>query len=260
MSIAKRTAGLILFVLGCVGLAASIAGMAGTWVFRARLDAVTVEVHKRVDSALGEIRGVLGTSEKRLAATRQDVATMKTEGVLADLMKGSDRIRPLVDRLERAIDWLAVLESASEVTEHLLAAVDSASQLQGEFERPRDLIEPIRAGRQHLVDAVAEVEKFQEQIADARNTSDRVTLRELVEKLCDGLDEKLAAAQGCVQRFEQGLGDTQIRLTGLRDATLGWWFKGALVVTLLGLWIGVSQWSLARLGWGIVVRRVKSEE
>ena len=119
MKFCKRVIRLLVFLLGFIGVVASVVAIVGTWMTKNRLEATTESVFDRIDDTLVLVHGRVEKAQDRVEASK--ISGEWIENALKDWTKRETRER-LVLRLEVA-----------EKTERLASTLGAGGRLVGGF-------------------------------------------------------------------------------------------------------------------------------
>ncbi|MFN2224865.1 MAG: hypothetical protein ACK2UY_01125 [Anaerolineae bacterium] len=254
MQMLKRILAVIVMAVGVAVLVLSVAGIAGTWMVRAQLDdslanivtAAEAEADgaqqglDRLDNALIQARDQIAAVEQEVQALGTDVdqnkplLTALTEKLGIDLAPLAARAREMMDTIRETV---AAVNSIVET----INALPFVSKPIPELEKLNALAEEIDTFEAEVQNLRLTIEQRRSEII-AGSVSIITTP---ATRIRGGLDR----AQATVSGYSQRLGTLQENLAALR-ATAGQWLTWlAVIVTLILLWLALSQVALFVLGW-----------
>jgi ElaB/YqjD/DUF883 family membrane-anchored ribosome-binding protein/uncharacterized protein YoxC len=242
----KRIVGVAAFLLGSVGVALCVAGLAVTWVAAARLREVTDRTQTAVDCGLaaideslervsGELDGSRSTTGSIMSATR--LSGDKTADVKEDFAAAFNRLTPVVERA----DGLA--ESLRSISDLLNRTAEAVEQLGGSHDTPRRLREVADelaavCGRLAAVrDEVEAIQGGQGQLSGER-----------VRALASRVDEQLNRLSDRVSDVRGLVNDGRAQANACGDKVRFWTLSGSIAATAGFVWIGLGQ--LCLVLWG----------
>lgn len=254
----KNIRGILSLSLGVIGLGGCIAAIVATWVFSARLVAITNEVAETTQSSIEKVEQQVTLARERVAALRltteevgqaleewgQDAVKQRIRSKV-DVEAAADRV---VDGLGQADQWLEIAESSGELVKNVLemaatlnVPVDSeaidrllqeTAELRGDL---NGLVEPAEAIR----DRAAKLGKNDEgdtKIKQIIQTVTRVvTTFGSIDSRLETLAQRLSALRTSAEETRQSM-NTWVRLA-------------AIAVSFLFAWMAAGQAALCYLGW-----------
>jgi chromosome segregation ATPase len=265
MRIVKRLAGIGLVVLGLVGIAVCLAGVAGVWVVGSRLQQVNSQVFGQADqwivqldrrvaqarAAAGETQKLIDQFQQALRDSAKDLIAQR----LTAIPEIDNLERRLAAALERADGLVQVSAASAELIEQLLATADAAAaDRHRERSVSSELMAGIRSTSESLAQASERLADVQRRLAEIRRTRDVDVNLTQITKLLLGVVSKLDAVQAQIAAFRLRLDETRQRLGHLQDRIRTWVVAGQCLVLLLIAWGGAGQYCLLVYGWQILRR------
>jgi chromosome segregation ATPase len=261
MNALKRSVGWGIVLLSAVVLLFCLAGMAGVWMLKGRVDAIGTGVLSAaddsltfVDEKLERIEGVLKNSTERIRPLsraverlQQDKPEAKAE--VTSLLKTLDK--EVFDKLKSAQTWIdsshAVAVGVGRVSEAVVSSKFAASHQDSVgvavAERVQDFSESVAEVLAALQDVRRDLVELRDNVGVARKIAARIVARFLQ------VEERLVGICERIDRFRAGLVETKETVGDLKS-TFGWWTTlGAVALTVLLAWFGVSQIGMMLHGW-----------
>jgi uncharacterized coiled-coil DUF342 family protein len=258
IAVCKRVLGLFVFLLGLVGLIASIAAMVGVWSVNARLIEVTEHVFGAIDRSLVVVRQRVAQADERVGASKittegmertlRDWAQRETRERVGSRFGVEEKAERLATGLKQADQWLEFSQSSVGLVQQALELGNSAGA-PVETEPADRLLEELGSLRGELAQAIESVEKIRDRTSEA---GDEKSLRQRVEQAAE-LALRVIATLGSLESrlgdLDSRLSQARTRMQELTTATVRWIRIAAAAVTLLIVWIGAGQVSLCLHGW-----------
>ena len=254
MRILKRILAVVVMVISVLVLVLGLAGIAGTWMVRSRLDdglgsiltaaeAEAVGAQQeldRLDAALTQASIQIAAVEEEVQDLGTDLdqnkplLTALTEKLGVDLAPLAARARGMMDTIRETV---AAVNSIAET----INALPFVSKPIPELEKLNTLAEEIDSFEAEVQNLRLTIEQRRSEII-AGSVSIVTTP---AARIRSGLDR----AQATVSGYSQQLGMLQENLSAL-GATVGQWLTWlAVILTLTLLWLAVSQTALFVLCW-----------
>jgi hypothetical protein len=261
MNTVKRSAGLGITLFSAVVLLCCIAGIAGVWMVKGRVEAVgnavlgTAEDSLTlVDEKLEQVQGVLKGSTQRIGVFSRTVerlqhGTPETKTETTSLLKELDE--EVFDKLKTAQTWIdsshTVAVGVGKVSEAVVSSNFAASHQDSAgvalAERVQDFSESLAEALATLQDMRSDLVELRDGIGVARTIVARTVTRFLQ------VEEKLANLCERIDKFRAGLAETKESIGELEN-NFGWWTTlAALALTAILAWLGVSQIGMMMHGW-----------
>ena len=254
MRILKRIAAVVIMVTSVLVLVLGLAGIAGTWMVRSRLDdglgrIMTAAEAEAVGAQqeLDRLDAALAQASTQIAAVEQEVQALGT-----DLDQNKPLLTALTDRLD--VDLAPLAARAREMMDTIretVAAVNSVVETINALSfvsKPIPELENLNALAEEIDSFEAEVQNLRLTIEQRRSeiiAGGVSIVTTPAARIRGGLDR----AQATVSGYSQRLGTLQENLSAL-GATVGQWLTWlAVILTLILLWLALSQAALFVLGW-----------
>jgi chromosome segregation ATPase len=254
MRILKRIVAVVIMVTSVLVLVLGLAGIAGTWMVRSRLDdglgrIMTAAEAEAVGAQqeLDRLDAALAQASTQIAAVEQEVQALGT-----DLDQNKPLLTALTDRL--GVDLAPLAARAREMMDTIretVAAVNSVVETINALSfvsKPIPELENLNALAEEIDSFEAEVQNLRLTIEQRRSeiiAGGVSIVTTPAARIRGGLDR----AQATVSGYSQRLGTLQENLSAL-GATVGQWLTWlAVILTLILLWLALSQAALFVLGW-----------
>ena len=254
MRILKRIVAVVIMVTSVLVLVLGLAGIAGTWMVRSRLDdglgrIMTAAEAEAVGAQqeLDRLDAALAQASTQIAAVEQEVQALGT-----DLDQNKPLLTALTDRLD--VDLAPLAARAREMMDTIretVAAVNSVVETINALSfvsKPIPELENLNALAEEIDSFEAEVQNLRLTIEQRRSeviAGGVSIVTNPAARIRGGLDR----AQATVSGYSQRLGTLQENLSAL-GATVGQWLTWlAVILTLILLWLALSQAALFVLGW-----------
>jgi hypothetical protein len=252
MRILKRIVAVVIMVTSVLVLVLGLAGIAGTWMVRSRLDdglgrIMTAAEAVGAQQELDRLDAALAQASTQIAAVEQEVQALGT-----DLDQNKPLLAALTDKLGVDLAPLAVrAREMMDTIRETVAAVNSVVETINALSfvsKPIPELEKLNALAEEIDTFEAEVQNLRLTIEQRRSeiiAGGVSIVTTPAARIRGGLDR----AQATVSGYSQRLGTLQENLSAL-GATVGQWLTWlAVILTLILLWLALSQAALFVLGW-----------
>ena len=254
ISTVKPILGLVLLVLSVIFFLVSLGGLVGIWVYNQPL---TERVLTLIETTSQDLDGAalaieLSRTELISAQAQLDLlqAILETLGInaevdlnsLADIVgKVEDTLSPLLDRLSGAIGTLR---------DSLLSIRDTLERIN---ELPLVNIEI--PGIESIEEGATQLQNLQDQIEEGGGKIEQIsqTTQDTVDSLTTGfaeLESSTAALLDILDEYADKIEETQEQLHYLGENVPRWIDYAAVLLTVILVWLAISQVGLFILGWG----------
>jgi chromosome segregation ATPase len=254
MRILKRIAAVVIMVTSVLVLVLGLAGIAGTWMVRSRLDdgLGTIMTAAEAEAAnarqeLDRLDAALTQASTQIAAVEQDVQDLGT-----DLDQSKPLLTALTDKL--GVDLAPLAVRAREMMDTIRETVAAVNSIAETINALPFVSKPIPE-LEKLNTLAEEIDTFETEVQNLRLTIEQRRSEiiagsvSIVTTPAARIRNGLYRAQATVSGYSQRLSSLQEDLSALR-ATLGHWLTWlAVILTLTLLWLAVSQAALFVLGW-----------
>ena len=254
MGILKRIAAVVIMVTSVLVLVLGLAGIAGTWMVRSRLDDGLGRIITAAEAEAGGAQQELDRLDAALAQASTQVAAVE-QGVQAlgtDLEQNKPLLTALTDKL--GVDLAPLAARAREMMDTIretVAAVNSIAETINALpfvSKPIPELEKLNTLTEEIDTFEAEVQNLRLTIEQRRSeiiAGSVSIVTTPTARIRGGLDR----AQATISGYSQRLGMLQDNLSAL-GATVGHWLIWlAVILTLILLWLALSQVALFVLGW-----------
>jgi chromosome segregation ATPase len=266
MNWTKRLFGVLAILLGAVGLFMCLAGIAGVWTVRnrvdetlektfGRVDEVFVKLHNRTQEATGHIQSTQDSVRQLNDRVQRRVAELRDvpQEEAADI----DQIeRQLYARIQQAKTLIEFMQSTVDLVAQLLEMTESTSTfLQDDTRTTQDLVASLQAGRDEINVAANLVGKLQLDLGEVRANRNVDEVAERIKTISSRIDVSLAKVEGYATAFESGVSKTRTDVKLLGEQIRWKLAVIAVVLMVILLWLAVGQLSLAIHGRGLLRRQ-----
>lgn len=250
MNVGKRLMGAVTLVLAAAALVASLVAAVGAWVVKQPVADKATWVFERVEAKIDLADGSLDHAAASIARAIERLDGARVEQAkIAQQPQSNSTIRRMVARTvqqqvapqitdaqgqlhavaEAAVVVNAVLEDLGAFPLLAIAGFDVAP------------LEAMNSGLAEVGPAAWELSRlFGDSSASADDASAQLSQ----------LDRMLKSMQRLVANYKTQVAGVRERTDELRDKTLWWITPTAIIVTVICLWIAISQVSLLRHAWG----------
>ena len=252
MRLLRRPVGVTVLLLSAAGIVCCLAGAVGVWVFRQAASAKVDRASARLGVGLERASVANQNLRRALAKAGADVGRAGKES--ADPGGGSAKGRPAAGVLRRSLRE-DVLPKMNDLGGRLATCSDVAvavSSLLGSFQelapgqtgriRP-DKLESL-AGQASQVSAA--LQRFQATVGDGDKEA---TAKEVADASSE-VEAVLKKCQRTVDDWQSDLDGAREELARVQAQALRWLTLGAVAVSALCAWVGLSQISLFAHAWG----------
>jgi len=254
MRILKRIAAVVIMVASVLVLVLGLAGIAGTWMIRSRLDDGLGRIITAAEAEAANARQELDRLDAALTQASTQIAAVEQE--VQELGTDLDQTKPLLTALtdKLGVDLAPLAVRAREMMDTIRETVAAVNSIAETINALPFVSKPIPE-LEKLNTLAEEIDTFE---AEVRNL--RLTIEQRRSEIIAGsvsivttpaarIRNGLYRAQATVSGYSQQLSALQGDLSALR-ATLEHWLTWlAVIVTLTLLWLAVSQAALFVLGW-----------
>jgi len=241
-------------VVSILALVLSLAGIAGTWIVRGKLSAALVGLVTNVETmatsakqGLDQLDATLTQAGDQVAALEQGVQTLGTNVEenkplltgLSDVLKST--LGPLVDK---ARELMASLSEAVAAVNSAIEAVNAIPFLSAdipEITALDTLSQELESFSSEVQNLIATIDEKSSEIVNGVTS----ILTTPLSKISGALDQMQATISG----FSQQVGEVQQGLSNLKSALPKLLTLGAVILTVVWLWLAGSQAALFVLGW-----------
>jgi chromosome segregation ATPase len=249
----KRIAGLILVILSCVFFALSLAGLVGIWVYNTPL---TERVLTSIDTTSADLEGAAVAIESSKAELISAEAQLELlQAILETLgVNAAEDLNRLADIVSRVEDTLSpVLNSVSSGINMLR---DSLLTIKDTLEAINELplvniqipgIESIEEGADQLGSLQTQIEEGGGKIEQLSQTT-----QDTVDSISTGfaaLEASINSLLKTLNEYEGKIEAAQEQLLYLEENVPTWIDLASVILTVLLVWLAVSQVGLFILGW-----------
>jgi chromosome segregation ATPase len=254
MRILKRIVAVVIMVTSVLVLVLGLAGIAGTWMVRSRLDDGLGRIMTAAEAEAANARQELDRLDAALTQASTQIAAVEQE--VQELGTDLDQTKPLLTALtdKLGVDLAPLAVRAREMMDTIRETVAAVNSIAETINALPFVSKPIPE-LEKLNTLAEEIDTFE---AEVRNL--RLTIEQRRSEIIAGsvsivttpaarIRNGLYRAQATVSGYSQQLSALQGDLSALR-ATLEHWLTWlAVIVTLTLLWLAVSQAALFVLGW-----------
>jgi chromosome segregation ATPase len=250
----KRVLAIMVIVISVVVLVLSLAGIAGTWIVRGQLatglEGIVTAAETRaeaVQQGLDRLGGTLTQAAGELAAVEQEV-----QGLGADLEQNQPLLTAISDRL--GLQLSPLVDKAREI---VMTIRETVAAVNGIVEginalpfvtRPVPEPEALNKLSQDVDTLVLEIQDLRAAIDQRQSEIVRGAVS-LITTPASQIGNTLKGTQTAVSGYSQEISRVQEGLSSLKSALGGWLVWGAVGLTLILLWLALSQGAMLVLGW-----------
>jgi chromosome segregation ATPase len=254
MRILKRIAAVVVMVISVLVLVLSLAGIAGTWMVRSGLDAGLGRIMTAAGAEAAGAQQELDRLDAALtqASTQITAVEQEAQALGTDLGQNRPLLTALTDKL--GVDLAPLAARAREMMDTIRETVVAVNSIVETINALPFVSKPIPE-LEKLNTLAEEIDTFEAEVQNLRLTIEQ-RRSEIIAggvsivttpaaRIRGGLDR----AQATVSGYSQRLGTLQENLSALR-ATVGQWLTWlAVILTLILLWLAISQAALFVLSW-----------
>jgi methyl-accepting chemotaxis protein len=256
----RRLVGLLASLLGTAGIVACLAGIAPVWSVRGRIDDGVAEVSVRVDDVLARVEdraskvaGTLRSARDSARGLNQRVQHRVSELRDVPLEEAADLNeleQQLYARIQLAGDWIRLIQSTMDLVEQLMQVVESATLFaQQDAHAMADLVAALRDGKKEIQHTSELVEDVKASLTEIRAHSNLDENAKQITTLSAMIDTSLAKTGRHAESFQGAVAEARTDVTGLATRIRRQTAIGAVLLTVLLVWMAVAQLSLAVHGW-----------
>jgi hypothetical protein len=252
-------------LLSMVGLLLCLAGVAGVWMLRGRVEAVGNAVFSAADESLVFVDAKVDRVKQALDNSRQRVSGISTTAqrlrdAQADARKESEPLLQTLDgifqQLKIAESWLDSSLAVAQGVGRVFEAVVSSPYAASREESPGSaLAQRVQEVCEKVADVLARLQLLRQEIVELRDTGKlaREVATRIVARVAD-LDGRLANVSARIEKLDAKVASTKASIGNLRQRIQRWIAVLAVAITLLFVWFGVSQICMLGHGWQMMRR------
>jgi hypothetical protein len=253
MQIAKRILAVVVMVVSILVLVLSLAGIAGTWIVRARIHTVVVDIVAGAEARAANVKQGLDQLDMALTQARDDVAAVEqdVQAFGADLDQNKPLLTSIADRL--GLDLAPLIDKAREIMATIRETAAAVSSIVDAVNALPFISKPIPE-LEALNELSQKVEAFETDVQNLRTTIDQRRSEiiggavSLITTPTSQIQGTLGEMQATVSGYRQQIDTVQAGLSSFRSAIGGWLTWTAVILTLILLWLAFSQAALLVLG------------
>jgi chromosome segregation ATPase len=254
VTIFRRILAAIVMAISALMLLASLAGIAGAWIMRAQLATSLLGVVTAAESRVATMEQGLGQLDTALNRARDQVTAIERQ--VQSLGADAEENRPLVTAISDALglDLAPLVERARDLVTTMR---ETTAALNGTIEAinaipfvsvPVPEMERLNKLSQDVEDFTTAVQEVRTAVDERRSEVIEGTVA-LITGPITRIGGSLDDAQAVVSGYRQRLGAIQDGLVALKRAIRRALTASAVGVTLVMLWIALSQAGLMVHGW-----------
>ena len=255
----KPIIGLALLILSVIFFLVSLGGLIGIWVYNQPLTERAVTLIETTSQDLEGAAAAIELSKAELISARAQLdllqAILETLGINAeeDLNRLADIVGRVEDTLSPVLD--SVAGGISTLRESLLTIKDTLERIN---ELP--LVNIQIPGIDEIEQGAEQLQNLQNQIEEGGGKIEQLsqTTQDTVDSLSTGfakLEESIASLLVTLDEYAEKIESTQEQLTYLETNLPTWIDMTSVVLTILLVWLGISQVGLFILGWSYYKRQ-----
>ncbi len=251
----KRIIALVIIVLSCIFFVLSLAGVIGIWVYNQPLTERALTTIESTSTDLDGAAAAIEISKTELISAQAQIdllqAILETLGINAaeDLNRLADIVGRVEDTLMPVID--SVSGGISTLRDALLSIKDTIEMVN---ELP--LVNIQIPGMEAIEEGAAQLESLQNQIEEGGGKIEQLsqTTQNTVDSLSTGfasLETSINALLETLDEYEEKIISTQDQLEYLGANVALWIDLASALLTVILVWLGISQVGLFILGWSL---------
>jgi hypothetical protein len=254
MQIVKRVLAVIVMVVSVLVLVLSLSGIAGAWIIRAQFGADLLTIVTAAETRAATAQQGLDRLDAAFTQARDQITTVEqdVQAFGADLEQNRPLLTAIADRL--GLDLTPLVDSARQTVTTMREAVAAVNSAVEAFNAipfvsvPVPELETLAKLSQDVENLITEIRAARAAIDQRRSEIIQGSVSIVTtptSQIGSALDEMSAAVAGYSQELgavQQGLADFKSAI----DKVLLW---GAVILTLILLWIAFSQVWLLGVGW-----------
>ena len=252
----KRAGGLVLIILSIIVLVLNVAGIVGAWAVNEPLTDSIVGILEPVEETLELAGDLLDRISAGVERARGVVSTIDTAAEL--LGDNIEENRPLLNLISKALgDELGpVIENVGEIVSTARAAATTIQKAleivdglpfvslgEGGLETTR-----IENMANRVSDVAASLEELDTSVEDRRSEAAEEIVGRITSRTSE-ISAFLDDLQSEVDGYRAQIGDLQTRVATVKARVPLWIDLGSIGITLLFVWLGLSQVSVFIHGW-----------
>jgi hypothetical protein len=252
----KRTLGIVVIVISVLVLLLSLGGVVGSWVLRSRVAGVIGDVAALADTTLQRAQDAADRVNSQLDQTQSTISTISTTiTTIGDKVEDNNVVLQAIDQiagtsLSPAVDNIS--NTANDLYNKVVAVnskVETLSRIPP-FRSRGDILDKVNNVLNGVIQMGQDLANFRQGVSEAKSSVTQRTVAVLTAPLTR-IDNTLQSIQTAVGGVQQTLSDVQASLTTFHSTLIFWLNIETIVMTLLLLWIAVSQYSMILRGWAM---------
>ena len=270
MATTRKVVGGSTLLLSTLGLVICLAGVAGIWMLRGRVEAVGNAIFSAADDSLvfveakiDRVKQAVDNSRQRVSGISKLAERLKDEK--ADARKEAEPLLHALDevfaQLKAAESWLesslAAAQGVSRVSEAVVSSEYAATY---EDSTGVALAQRLQEVSEKVAEVLATLQVLRKEIVEARDTGKlaREVAVRIVARVVD-LDGRLATISARIEKFDARVATTKASIDSLQQQIHWWIVVGAVGLTVLFVWFAISQISMVSRGWRMMRDRNASQ-
>jgi uncharacterized phage infection (PIP) family protein YhgE len=259
VKIFKRIVGVLVIILASLGILLSAVGIVGVWLIKSNTQDAMLSIFSSVGGVLQTADNALGGVNTKLQSARDDLAAVgDTAQQLGNKAIQATPARDLI--LSRLSDQsFPKIQSALDTATNVRDTAVAANELITTLNRiPGVSLPTLPGGRfQPLVDQLTAATTAAQQLRDSVRNTKAEAINSTVSTLTDRtkkLDSRLADAQASVSETQDQIKGVEARVMAAQTSVPRLLTIGAIGLTLVLLWLLLSQVSMLLFGWSYLRR------
>jgi|GEM_PF-5524251 len=268
MTIIRRSVGVGTLLLSFLGIVLSVAGSAGVWIGKTRLDPVITTLFGTADDAfifietkLDLVNQTLDESRKRLSGLSELAERAKSSSAdlnpdFEPLLRTLDEVR---EKLKAAEHWLESSRAIAEGVNKMSNAIALSEAAKSDDESAGANAKKVAEFAAEVAQALARVEVMREEMLALREKKElaRAFVGGMIVRVSE-LDERIANVSEKIDAFNARVSTARASSVELARRVHWWITFATMMLMLLFIWFAVSQACMMKHGWRLA--RVVSEQ
>jgi hypothetical protein len=247
----RHALGAVVLALASLGVIGCATGAVGVWVVRPELSRRAETLDARVAAALERASAANEGVRHALKKARADVRRVSTGSAgLGPEPRKNRRVAGLLRKQIQRKVGPNIDDLGGRLARSSAAAVVAASLLHGLQELPLGAAGPLDPNKLgQAADQASQLSTALRKLQAVIGEGDQEATAHEVAAAAAQMDRVLQKCQARSEDWQSDLDAARDRQARLRERLPGWLLLGAVVVTVLCVWVGVSQVSLAAHAW-----------
>ncbi len=258
MPLVKRSARMLAFLFGGLGVLGCLAAVIGIWYVDDRLCETTVALTDRLDGSLDRVHDGIDHATQRLDASKlrandfqvalKNWSTLQATEQVRVRLNVDERVEQLGTVVQQANAWLESATASVEVVKQTIMLANTAGR-DIQTKPVETLLSELSALQTQVQEIRQFVDDFQSQAGQEETDAALQGYLERARQLALRILASLDVVQSRLAGFDAKVSNAQLYMQDVEERTLRWIHIVTITCAVLVLWVLAGQVALFRLGW-----------